>query len=314
MGTIANLRKPVNKRVQETPIQGRLSMHVYQPQSRCQNTGRLIVWFALRQENDPPGRPRPLSEMLSPEICEDFDELERGSKFLSQRMTLSEVDALKSFLGRYTSLTVDELKETFCPLVEVPQNLLWEDLEDFEAVNLDEHPDYDLPWSVRGRVIEAPKEKQPPSRKKSVFTMMIFLLALALTGCSSFFAHETAEPLHHQWSVPPQIPADLVAAANSYLEKAELEMEQGDYAGAYVSYRRAYEITGQKVALWRHLGGLMIWFHIHENNKGNLTTVIASAEVAASPHVVPLSPSYAEQNRKLLEAAKEFASEQAKKK
>lgn len=289
-------------------------MHVYQPQSRCQNTGRLIIWFALRQDNDPPGRPRPFSELLSSKICEDIDELERGSKFLSQRMTLSEVDALKGFLSRHMALTVDELKKTICPLSELPQARLWEDLEDFEVINLDEHPHYDLPWSVRGRVVENPQKKRSPSKKKPVFTMMIFLLVMSLVGCaSSSVSEETAEPLlHHRWSVPTRIPLDIITAADSYLEKAELAREQGDYAGAYVAYRNAYESTGQKVALWRHLGGVMIWFHIHESNKGNLTTVITSAEVAASPHVVPLSPSYAEQNRKLLEAANQLLEAESK--
>ena len=126
-------------------------MHVYQLRTRCQTTGNLIQWFTLRE--DPPGPPTTrFSDLIISEIC-DGPDLDNATKFLSQHMTLSEVAALKSFLKRHTSFSAHELAETSCPLTESPDGKLWEDLNHFGAIHLDDHPHYDLPWIVRGRLI-----------------------------------------------------------------------------------------------------------------------------------------------------------------
>lgn len=277
-------------------------MHVYQPITRCQNTGLLIVWFALRPELSPPGQPRPYSEMLAPEICDDFDELQRSAKLLSQQMTLSEADALKGFLGRHTSLTVDELKPTTCPLSRAPAGDLWEELEDCEAINLDDHASYDLPWTVRGRIIEPRQKTRAPSRGKEVFTMVLLLFSL-MVGCASAPEPPNLTP-PEQWTIPPYVPAEFTASADQYVRKAEELMYESEYVASCVQYRVAYESSSRRVALWRHLEGLMLWIRYQETGVGNFESVIASAEAAAEPHDVPLSPSYAEQNRRMLEAAR----------
>jgi hypothetical protein len=178
---------------------------LYQPITKCPKTGQRIVWFTLRPESAPPGpQIRGFSDYLSPDLCENFDDLQEGAAFVSQCMTRSELDALKSFLSRHTSYDMPEGKEFTAPLRASTIGLIWDDL-DTEAIHLDELPGFDLPWTVRGRILEPRQKERPSNSGKAVFTM-VFLLFSLLVGCAS-----TPEESTNNWSIPPHVPTEIAA-------------------------------------------------------------------------------------------------------
>lgn len=131
-------------------------MHVYQPISRDPQTGLLIVWFALRPDLAPPGQiqPREFSEFLTKTLSEDDERRDSACRFISQCMTESEMAALASFISRNTTFVPPAGRTISLPLRMRVVGEIWDDLSDNVSINLDAHPGYDLPWDVRGRVIE----------------------------------------------------------------------------------------------------------------------------------------------------------------
>lgn len=281
---------------------------LYQPITKCPKTGQMIVWFVLRPDGTPPGQ-LSFSEMLSPDLCENFDELQEGAAFVSQCMTRSELDALRGFLKRHTSYAMPEGKEFTAPLRASTIGLIWDDL-DTESIHLDELPGFDLPWTVRGRILEYHQKKRPSNSGKAVFTAVL-LLFLLLVGCAS----APDELTNNHWSVPPHVPTEITVSVEDKLaeidEITSIENYE-EYVWASVLYRSVYEYTGRRVALWRHLSGLMLWLRYEygaRNNipdmiTSNLDNVIKHGQAAAEPHEFSLPERFAKQNQRMITAAR----------
>lgn len=123
--------------------------------------------------------------------------------------------------------------------------------------------------------------------------IFVFLLC-PLLACAP--AETMPDSNHGPAYIPPHIPAETMARADDDLAEAEELIEIGDYLPAAITYRRAYERTGQRVAYWRYLSGLSLWLGYEATRDEptadrflSLGGVLRHLDAARTPHPHPLT-------------------------
>lgn len=131
-------------------------MQIFQPITECSATDTTILWHVFRPDLEPPG---PYdnwiehhSELMSSEFeSSDFYLVTQATRLLSGAMTDSELGALQRFLLRCTpcgSLTGRQLP---IPLTPEITDARYQPRGRYD-IDLTAHPEYDLPWTVKGRL------------------------------------------------------------------------------------------------------------------------------------------------------------------
>lgn len=133
-------------------------MNVYRPITYCPD--HVILWRCERQDLDPPGSLQKWAGLFSAEFHDHPDANELialGVTEVSSCMSDSELGALQRFLRTHTPVkTLDQIAVTLP--VSLDRLGRWINEPETAAsflppsINLTEHPAYDLPWTVTGRV------------------------------------------------------------------------------------------------------------------------------------------------------------------